>query len=111
MALTGLWWCIVLIHHNDNTDDVLVQYILKAYHFRILCLWIAKEGFEGGNTEKEGVYSGVQDDKYLFLTNQESKREISSFYLPGTNIFSLSVMSRVQLLEMYTLQNLCHTTS
>lgn len=44
----------MLIHHNDNVDDVLVQYILKASHFRILCLWIAEERFERAEIEKKG---------------------------------------------------------
>ena len=67
----------MLIHHNDNVDDVLVQYILKAYHFRILCLWIAKERFEGEvKLRKREAQGRVQDDEHLFLTDQQPKREI-----------------------------------
>lgn len=61
---------------------------------------------------KREAHGRVQGDEHLFLTNQEPKREINSFYLPGTNAFPLPVdMSWMQLLKMYTLLTLSHMTS
>lgn len=60
---------------------------------------------------KREAQGRVQDDEHLFLTNQEPKREINSFYFPGTNAFPLPVgVSWMQLLKRCTLLNLGHMT-
>lgn len=60
---------------------------------------------------KREAQGRVQDDEHLFLTNRKPKREIDSFYFPGTSAFPLLVgVLWLQLLKRYTLLNLGHMT-